>query len=85
MEGKIHIFSNRCVDAYRLPPLLKEYIHVYMHTPISALPLFVFYVCIEYGSTYIHRASLIAQSVKSLPAMQETQVQFLDWEDPLKK
>ena len=31
------------------------------------------------------RASLIAQLVKNLPAMQETQVQFLDQEDPLEK
>ena len=30
-------------------------------------------------------ASLIAQSVKNLPAMQETQVQFLGQEDPLEK
>ena len=30
-------------------------------------------------------ASLIAQSVKNLPAMQETQVWFLGWEDSLEK
>ena len=30
-------------------------------------------------------ASLIAQLVKSLPAMQETTVQFLGWEDLLEK
>ena len=30
-------------------------------------------------------ASLIAQSVKNLPAMQETWVQFLGWKDPLEK
>ena len=30
-------------------------------------------------------ASLIAQLVKNLPAMQETWVQFLGWEDPLEK
>ena len=30
-------------------------------------------------------ASLITQSVKNLPAMQETQVRFLGWEDPLEK
>ena len=30
-------------------------------------------------------ASLIAQLVKNLPAMQETLVRFLDWEDPLEK
>ena len=30
-------------------------------------------------------ASLIAQLVKNLPAMQETRVRFLSWEDPLEK
>ena len=30
-------------------------------------------------------ASLIAQLVKNLPAMQETSLQFLGWEDPLEK
>ena len=29
--------------------------------------------------------SLVAQMVKHLPAMRETQVRFLDWEDPLEK
>ena len=29
--------------------------------------------------------SLIAQLVKNLPAMQETWVRFLGWEDPLEK
>ena len=33
--------------------------------------------------SYLLGASLIAQSVKSLPTMQETQVQFLGGEDPL--
>ena len=30
-------------------------------------------------------ASLVAQLVKNLPAMWETRVQFLGWEDPLEK
>ena len=30
-------------------------------------------------------ASLVAQVIKNLPAMQETQVQSLGWEDPLEK
>ena len=30
-------------------------------------------------------ASLLAQSVKNMPAMQETWVLFLDWDDPLEK
>ena len=28
---------------------------------------------------------MVAQIVKSLPAMHETQIPFLDWEDPLQK
>ena len=30
-------------------------------------------------------ASLVAQAVKHLPAMRETRVRFLGWEDPLEK
>ena len=30
-------------------------------------------------------ASLVAQMVKNLPAMWETRVRFLGWEDPLEK
>ena len=30
-------------------------------------------------------ASLVTQTVKNLPAMQKTQVQSLDWADPLEK
>ena len=33
----------------------------------------------------IYRASLIAQLVKNLPAMQETPVRFLGWENSLEK
>ena len=32
-----------------------------------------------------HSLALVAQMVKRLPAMQETQVQSLGWEDPLEK
>ena len=31
------------------------------------------------------RAPLVAQTVKNSPAMQETQIQSLGWEDPLQK
>ena len=31
------------------------------------------------------QASLVAQTVKDMPAMWETQVQSLGWEDPLEK
>ena len=33
----------------------------------------------------VTRASLVAQPVKNLPAMRETWVPSLDWEDPLEK
>ena len=39
-----------------------------------------YYLC-----TYISRASLVAHTVKNLPAMQETLVTFLSREDPLAK
>ena len=32
-----------------------------------------------------HWCAMIAQLVKNLPAMQETWVRFLGWEDPLEK
>ena len=41
-----------------------------------------FYLFINYMRNW---ASLVAQSVKNLLAMQETWVQFLDLEDPLEK
>ena len=34
---------------------------------------------------FLHRASLVAQLVKNLPAMRETWVRSLDWEDMLEK
>ena len=33
----------------------------------------------------LFRASLVAQRLKRLPAMRETWVRFLGWEDPLEK
>ena len=34
---------------------------------------------------YVSLASLVAQRITHLPAMQKTQVQSLGWEDPLEK
>ena len=42
----------------------------------SSQAVLVVYCCIT------NRASLVAQTVKNLPAMQETQVQSLGQEDP---
>ena len=37
------------------------------------------------GVGHIHVCELLAQLVKNPPAMQETPVRFLGWEDPLEK
>ena len=34
---------------------------------------------------FLYLASLVAQTVKRLPAIWETQVRFLGWEDPLEE
>ena len=50
------------------------------HLSPSTVTSIVFYI-----PCAIHWASLIAQLVKNLPAMQEIPVQFLGQEDPLEK
>ena len=39
----------------------------------------------RWGLTYTHYASLVAQTVKNPPAVQETWVPSLGWEDPLEE
>ena len=50
--------------------------------PLVILPFLTFSLSIHQPDS---RASLVAQMVKNLPAMQETWVQSLSWEDPLEK
>ena len=42
-------------------------------------------VCFGLGLRFCKVASLVVQTVKCLPAMWETQVRSLGWEDPLEK
>ena len=42
-------------------------------------------VNVSYWNHLYNRASLVAQLIKNLPAMWETWVQSLGWEDPLEK
>ena len=52
--------------------------------------VFIFYLFLK-GPYFLKKkkvgaiASLVAQMVKRLPAMRETRVRFLGWEDPLEK
>ena len=54
--------------------MLNKYVYMYMFMGVYKI-----------YSLYTRRASLIAQLVKNLLAMQETQVRFLGQEDPLEK
>ena len=52
--------------------------------PLLKMPVSVF--CNQnYPNTYPSLASLMVQLVKNLPAMRETWVPSLGWEDPLEK
>ena len=47
--------------------------------------LYPILISLQFPQPSLHCASLVAQLVKNLPAMQETLVQFLGWEDLLEK
>ena len=60
--------------------LYLQYVCMYTHTHI--------YMCVcVYTNIYTwsFRAFLVVQTVKNLPAVQETRVHSLGWEDPLEK
>ena len=57
--------------------------HVSQHRERRPIAVMVrFHICLL---PYPLWAALVAQTVKSLPAIQETQVQSMGWEDPLEK
>ena len=59
-----------------------------LHLPTGGLDICLMpwaSVCMFSMGNMRSRASLLAQMVKNLPAVQETQVQSLGWEDPLEK
>ena len=52
-----------------------------MPFPSPVYTLTLFKICYD----FVTRASLVAQLVKNLPAMRETWVRSLGWEDPLEE
>ena len=56
-----------------------------MSSFISFISVLQFSVYIMFNTCSKFRASLVVQMVKNLPAMQETWVQSLGWENPLEK
>ena len=65
---------------------MKAYFKLYLKLLNKVLySLFIIFLSNIWDILWIPRASLVAQMVKRLPAVWETQVQFLGQEDPLKK
>ena len=57
-------------------------VHVYAGRRVTGLKIYIFH---KRQIIIMCRLSLVAQSVKNPPAMQETWVQSLGWEDPLEE
>ena len=65
-----------------------DYINIIVLRNVISFEAWLHLVCIHthtHTLTHTYGSSLVAQLVKNLPAMQETQVQFLDQEYPLEK
>ena len=78
MHTIINIYTQTIIDTHYyiqlyMHPIL--YIHIFIYTPLCVC------VCV---CVYVWD-SLVAQMVKSLPAVQETQVQSLGGEDALEE
>ena len=56
------------------------YTHTHTHTHTH---IYIYIHC--FFRFFTHWASLVAQMINNLPAMQETGLQSLGWEDPLEK
>ena len=66
---------------FKLLKVCKYYASVFFH--MSAFPFFSEYF--ERSLQFLSLSSLVAQRLKCLPAMRETRVWSLGWEDPLEK
>ena len=81
-------WPKRQLPHNHLWPIHFSFLHAANHTSwTSVLHLgssFTVALC-SWSGFHIFSTSLIAQSVKNLPVMQETRVRFLNWKDPLEK
>ena len=80
----IHTYIQACIYTYTY-----TYKPVCTHTCMYVYTYVCVHTCVHiYVCVYVHvyiQASLVAQTVKNLPAIQETWVQSLVWKDPLEK
>ena len=72
----VYLTSHLCINIATLSCGVSVYTDV-MHMPTLKR--------LEWGWVRELWGFLVAQTIKNLPAMQETQVQSLGWEDPLEK
>ena len=83
LDGVKHYLLHRFRPQWFSSQSLK--ITVYMHFVLQrkSSKQYDFYSFV--GRLFFNQASLVAQLIKNLRAMQKTQLWFLDWEDPLEK
>ena len=81
--GKRELFSHS-FNTYLYMPDIRIYVYLYTYILGVSSTKQASFLLFSYDLTHLW-ASLVAQRVKNLPAMQETWVQSLGWEDPLQK
>ena len=64
---------------------LQNHSHISLCCTIYLFSLFIVFILVSTSWSPTLRASLVAQTVKNPPAMQETWVPSLGWEGPLEK
>ena len=83
---KIHNRIQRNIGLWIVLPSPQKYTLTRTFENVSVLFLtFLNNYLLNVGSHHIFPPPLVAQTVKNLPAVQETQVHSLDWEVPLQK
>ena len=71
------------LEQMSVPP--NKIIYSHQSETLHLVVLFFLFISLIFPFCCVYWASLIAQSIKNLPVMQETQVQFLGQEDSLEK
>ena len=87
MEARTHVCpAVVCVLPFRVP-YQKAFVVIIFATMVHVFSILLSHSIIIIYLRYfpVLRASLVAQLVKNLPAMRETWVRSLSWEDPLEK
>ena len=78
---------SSCAESEVNQPLLCLVVSVcrFSYLALTVLDIYTRYILLDILLINKNLASLVVQSVKNLPVVQETQVQSLGWEDPLEK